>query len=234
LLSGAEAGAVAIPLLESPCGSPPQELRCFGLQADLTTTYDQPIAEWTVTPILPPDPENWQLIGLSAGFGSSTYTFVYPDANTDLVAVLLVASFIDVDGRTFLTASNALQPFCQTATSGAHTGKWVCSDGNSLGSPYRFDPQNPLDPIPPALDGPITIRIAWSVFGMEVPEFSSMSANATTFGYVLEGVPIPEPSSGLLVLTGLLAMAHWRKRSSAALRAGAPADSPAEPGPQKI
>src|SRR5262245_20527677 len=144
LVLGADAGAdaITVPVIEMPCGTPSPERRCFGFQSDLITTFSQPTVDWALTPTLPEDPENWRLIGLTAAIGSSTYTLVYPNLGADLDLVNVMATFTDSAGRSFFSTGNVLQPICSEATSGEHAGKWVCSDGNSLGAPFMWDSLN--------------------------------------------------------------------------------------------
>jgi len=218
-----KADAVSIPVVESSCGDPMLGWRCFGTGTYyLTTTFDQPDADWTITPILPDDPENWRLINVAAGFlGDLTYTFVFPTPGLTNSAWLDESSFIDSEGRTFFTASKLLEEaFCSEETAGPYTGKWVCGEGNTIEAgasfgetPYGIFPL--LDPTLPSLDGPITIHVDWRILGTDVPEASQLNVPAA-FYYIFE--PVPEPSTGLLVMAGILGLAYQQRRHGRAAR----------------
>jgi len=185
--------AVSIPMVEWPCGDAMHHWRCFRTTGDttLTTTFNQPDGDWTITPILPDDPENWRLINVGVGFsGSIDYGFVFPPAPlAPGTGALLAATFVDSEGRTLLTASRQLEGFCRVATAGLYVGKWICSDGESFYAEANFgeigDIQ-PLDPNLPSLNGPITIHVDWTLFATDVPEWSSMNVRTAFFGYIFE------------------------------------------------
>lgn len=211
------ADAAPIPLVETPCGTAAQEWRCFGTGAGtaaLTTNFDQPDGDWTISPVLPEDAANWRVIDLSAGFGNTVFQLVYPVTSTIPSAAMSVeATFTDSAGRVFSTGGNWLMGSCDVATVGLNAGKPVCSDGNGGTAGYHYGPGNPLDPDPPSFDGPITIHVDWTYFGeIEAPESSSLYVGAY-FNYVLEKNPIPEPGTGILVMTGLLGLAYRQRRS---------------------
>ncbi len=207
------AGAVTIPVVETACATPEHDWRCFGAEAPalLSTTSDQPDQEWTITPILPEDPENWQLIHLAAGFASATFQLVYPLSSTGGGALLSEASFTDSEALTFLTTGLFLAASCGEATSGPYTGKLVCSDGNSLVGQFSFEKGLPSEPEPPSLAGPLAIHVLWTLLGSDVPEASSLNVSGAYFSYVYERNPVPEPATSVLIASGLAALAAWRR-----------------------
>jgi hypothetical protein len=206
------------------CGAPPgyNEVRCYFLDGNspggglsITTTYDNPDREWTIDPIHPEDPENWRLVSFNVGFWSNvTFGFVYPSPGP-YGSASIDASFTDSQGRVLLNDSRSLGDGCLAPTSGPYLGKWLCTGGDGIGPPYvasfgEFG-DAPPDPILPSLDGPITLRLDWSVYG-PAPESSAMTVNSIYLYYYYELVAVPEPSTGLLVMTGLFGLAYQKRR----------------------
>ena len=184
-LSGsAYASPISLPLGEEACGD---DWVCYSTgPRTLTTTYDLPTLndwttvtqDWTITPIQPPDPENWRFDIAAASLNdTATIRFVYANSGAFGTAWLISAAFIDSTGRVLLNTNRYFQGFCEVAQYGQFSGSWQCSDGNSMDARAYFGeyPYPEFDPNLPSLDGPITIRLQWSVYTSEPPVFSELN-----------------------------------------------------------
>jgi hypothetical protein len=192
-----------LPIVETACGR--SDWLCYGTGSQtLTTTYDAPIQEWTLTPIQPADPENWRLYSAQVSAnGSFGFEFVFSDAGASGSASLSV-TFFDVAGRALLSAQGSLDTSCFVAPAGAFAGEWTCTGGDSLRGGASFGAIGdflPLDPQLPSLAGPATLRLEWTVATSEAPEFSRMSVDSVELSYIYAAVP--EPSTALLVAMGM-------------------------------
>ena len=220
MLSGsAYASPISLPLSEASCGN---DRLCYSTGwLTLTTTYDLPTLnewttisqDWTITPIQPPDPENWRFAIAAAFFhDSATTRFVYANSGAFGSASLVSAALIDSTGRVLLNTSRYLEPFCEVAPDGPFSDSWQCRNGDSMEARAYFGeyPDPDFDPNLPSLDGPITIRLQWSVYTSEPPVFSELNVNSVMFTYSYAAVP--EPTTGLLLMTGLLGLAYQQRR----------------------
>ena len=218
LSSALEGTAASLPVIEVPCSA---NHRCFGLdpsEVRLSAGFEAPDVEWTITPLVPDDPTNWRLVGVFAGFrGPVGYGFVFPAPGPSMGAWADEFSFTDAQGRVFITTEMRLDdPSCVDG-SGALAGKWICSQGDGLFQHWAFgelpSDGDPVDPLLPSLDGPISIRLETTIFGSGTPESGGFNVHGVYFDYVY--AQIPEPGSGLLVALGLLGLAYRRRAGTA-------------------
>ena len=119
----------------------------------------------------------------------------------------MFSNFRDADGSEWAVAGRALLYDCRAAAS---PGVWTCSEGNSVASGIQFG-----EPAPPAyqsqvyetlpnINGPVTVRINWQLYGDE-PTSGMMNVSGLYFTYLF--VPIPEPSTALMMGLGLAGFA---------------------------
>lgn len=176
------------------------------------TTADAPYAEWEISPEFPGEPSEWRVVWFSILLnGNARYSFSYSDSTMFGGASLDSATFLDHTGRALASVSAGLAGDC-----GFVGGAWTCSDSNLLGGQtvgcysttgQPCPPSNVTpDPNMPSLDGPMTLRVSWELFG-DFPDSGEMAVADVSVGYAVE--PVPEPNTALLVMIGLcLLRAH--------------------------
>lgn len=227
---GARESAAAT--IDTPCfESTYNSLRCGAGLESTTTTASDPDRTYTFNPILPDDPENWELDYLYARVqGIVTYSVVYdylgpgkgPDAGANLRELSILAS----SGVPFASTSTGLYyDLCSFRV--ALEGKWACSDGNTAGNGGILIDQDSTNSAKDAaaalLTGPVTVVLDWDARVEGTPESTAFSVRTSDaggaiadFGYRFRRVSpaVPEPSAALLYAGGLILFAATRRRAS--------------------
>jgi hypothetical protein len=184
-----------------------------------TTTIGQPVVDWTINLPRPADIENWEPYFLIVGpFGSPNFSLVYPSVTTPPAVTAVGISVFDADGNRFaFIPGRSLSDGCRTEQNGINAGKFVCSDGDS-GSNLRIEfgqlnEGGHADPVMPNILDPITVRMEWSLLGVDPnPESSHFAFTDGFISYGFVRIGAPEPGTALLLASGLGLLAAARRR----------------------
>jgi PEP-CTERM motif len=158
------------------------------------------------------NPSAWQLTsgyisGISAGGNYwGWYDAIYPPFTPNVVTP--VGYLIGADGARMMDWLVGLGVWCLSNGTFPVGPPVVCGDGNagSSGGTYTAVTSDP------AFDGPLTVRYEYIGEPQTLDPFQESYWFSFGAQLHLEYSPVPEPSTGLLVMAGLLGLAYRKRR----------------------